>query len=64
MNNDDKNNFNKRHRNIQDSIINKKPKSIIILDDELDNLLTEPENIVEKEFIKIEKKINNITDLI
>jgi len=64
MNNDDKNNFNKRHRNIQDSIINKKPKSIIILDDELNNLLTEPENIVEKEFIKIEKKINNITDLI
>lgn len=69
MNNDDKNNFNKRVRNIQDNLNNKKQKSIIILDDEFDNMLNEletsPINIVkEKEFIKIDKKIDNINDLI
>jgi len=74
MNNDDKNNFNKRVRNIQDNLNNKKQKSIIILDDEFDNMLNELDttplkevnnNIVkEKEFIKIEKKIDTINDLI
>jgi len=78
MNNDDKNNFNKRFRIMQDNLINKKHKSIIISDDEFDNfdnfddfddLITKKiikETVKEpiKEFIKIEKKINNINDLI
>ena len=65
MNNDDKNNFNKRNRNIQDTLIHKRQKSIIILDDEIENIINELDiPIKEKEFIKIDRKINNINDLI
>jgi SpoVK/Ycf46/Vps4 family AAA+-type ATPase len=74
MTDDDKNNFNKRIRNLQENMKEiKKQKSIIILDENNDydedfdlKIKKEPTiNIIkEKEFVKIEKKINNINDLI